>query len=449
MELNEIVKATCVDLNHEGLGVCKIDGFPIFVNDLLVNEVATIKITKLNNNYGNGVIVKRISDSSLRTRPICKNFGVCGGCDLMHMTYPAQLQFKLKMVNETLKRIGHIDYEIKEIIEANNPYQYRNKVQIPYTYDGKKNIYGFYKKKSHELVEFDDCIIGTKETSDIAKFVKNIFNEYKIPCYDEQKDSGVLRNLLVRKTYDNNYMVVLVSKVKTFNHLDDIVLKIKNRYSYVKSIILNFNPKKNNTILGDEYKVLYGEDYLIEDILGLKFKMSHKAFFQINHEQTEKLYSKALEFSGVTSSSTVLDVYCGVGTISLCFAKIAKKVIGIEVVEKAINNAKDNYKLNIDKLNSKDVEFICGKAEDLIESKLSNDIGILVCDPPRKGLDIKVSNAILNSNIKKFIYVSCDPATLARDLEILTKNYAIKNSCCVDLFPNTCNVETVIELERK
>lgn len=449
MEINKTYRLTCIDLNHEVVGVCKVDGFPIFVNDLLINEVADVKIIKLNKNYGSGAVVNRISSSSNRVIPVCPKFGICGGCDLMHMNYNAQLQFKLKKVNETFKRIGHLDYEVKEIIGANNPYEYRNKVQIPYSYNGKKNIYGFYKKNSHDLVEFDKCVIGYNEVNDIAKFIRNLFNEYKIPCYDESIDKGTLRNLLVRKTFDNKYMVVLISRERNINYLDEIVSKIRDRYSFVLSIILNYNPKKGNTILGDEYRVLYGDDYLIEEILGLKFKMSHKAFFQINHEQTINLYNKVLEYSEVNENSKVLDVYCGVGTISLAFAKYAKEVIGIEVVEEAIENAKDNYSLNKNIIKASNVEFVCGKAEDVIEAKIGKEIDILICDPPRKGLDDKVVEAILNSNIKKFIYVSCDCATLARDLKKLSSRYSITKSCCVDLFPNTEHVETVVCLERK
>ena len=342
MEINSIYRLTCVDLNYEGIGVCKIDGFPIFVPNLLIDEVADVKITKLNKNYGNGIIINRLTNSDYRIKPVCSKFGICGGCDLMHMSYESQLNFKLKMVNETLKRIGHLDYEIKEIIGANNPLNYRNKVQIPYKYNGKKNICGFYKKKSHDFVEFDNCYICNKEISDLSRFIKNLFNENKINCYNEDKDNGTLRNVLIRNTYDNRYMVVLISKTKDIPYLKEIVSKLIKRYEFIDSVILNYNPKKNNTILGDEYQVLYGNDYLIENILGLNFKMSHKAFFQVNHEQTINLYNKILEFSNVNSNSTVLDVYCGVGTISLAFSKYAKKVIGIEVVEEAISNAKEN-----------------------------------------------------------------------------------------------------------
>ena len=448
MNVKEKYNLKCVDLNHDGLGVAKIDNFPIFVSNFLPDEEAEIEITKVNSNYATGKVINLTKKSSNRVNPLCPKFGVCGGCDLMHMNYNYQVEFKLKMVNETLKRIGHIDYNIKEIISADNTYNYRNKVQIPYQFNGKKNICGFYKKKSHDLVEVDDCLISPDKTIEIARFIRNIFNEFNIKAYDEVNDKGVLRNLLIRKNYLDEYMIVLISRVDKINDIDKIVNKIINRYSFVKSVILNYNPKENNTILGESFKVLYGNDYLVEDICGLKFRMSHKAFFQVNHEQTEKLYNKVIEFADVNESMKVLDLYCGVGTISLLFSKYVSKVTGVEVVEEAVKNANVNKELNKEIIKAKDVKFVLGKSEDVISDYI-NDCDLLVVDPPRKGLDQNVIKNIIENKVKKMIYVSCDCATLARDLSLLSEYYEIVNGCCVDLFPNTADVESVVKLRLK
>ena len=448
MKEKDVIKLTCDNLNHDGLGVAKVDSFPVFVFNFLPGEEALIEVTKVHSNYAIGKVIELLNASSDRVKPECPKYGVCGGCDLMHMTYDAECKFKLNMVNETLKRIGHLDYRITEILKADTPKYYRNKVQMPYTFNGKKNICGFYKKKSHDLVEVDDCLISPDKSLDITRFIRNLFNEYNLRCYDENKDIGTLRNVLIRKNYSDEYMVVIISKENEINHLDEIVQKIIKRYSFVKSIILNYNPKKNNTILGETFKVLYGDDYLIEDLCGLKFKMSHKAFFQINHDQTVKLYNKIIELSNVTKDMSVLDLYCGVGTISLSFAKYAKSVIGVEVVNEAILNAKENANLNTDLINTKDIKFVLGKSEDVI-SEYIDKCDLLVVDPPRKGLDINVINAIIKSQIKKVIYVSCDCATMARDLNLLKDNYIIEDAVCVDLFPRTANVESIVVLYNK
>lgn len=448
IETSKIIDLECCDLNHEGLGVVKDDGFPYFVSDILVGEKAKFKLTKKGNNkYGTGCVIKRYNDSISRVTPICKNFINCGGCDLMHMNYEAQLKFKLKMVNETFKRIGHLDFEFKDIIGADNPYKYRNKVQIPYQNKNGKVICGFYQKKSHDIIELKECLIQSDLMTSIAVFIRNVLNELKITAYDEHNKYGIFRHLLIRKTYNEKYMVVMIVNdgdkyfdKSLFNKISD---KLINRYQEIESIILNYNNKPNNVVLGENYELLYGADYLEENILGLKFKMSHKAFFQINHEQTEKLYSKVLEFADISSNDTVLDCYCGVGTISLLASRKAKKVIGIEIIPEAITNANDNALLNGIKNN----EFIVGKSEEEMEK--IKGVDVLIVDPPRKGMDKTLVDSILKSNIKKMVYVSCDCATMARDISMLQEKYSIVKGVTVDLFPQTADVESLILLKRK
>lgn len=445
MRENDCIKGTCVDLNHDGLGVVKVDNFPVFVNDLLPGEEAKVKILKMNKSYAIGKNIGLVKESRNRVTPICKYFGVCGGCDLMHMTYDAQLKFKLQMANTTFKRIGHLDYEIKKIVGMDHPYNYRNKVQIPFSFRNGKVICGFYKKKSHDIVEIDGCYLQPDKATDIARFVRNLAIEFNIKAYDEVKKQGTLRHIVIRKTTNDEYMIVLVIYGNKLEHSNEIVQKVINRYSDVKTVILNYNNKNNNVILGEDFDILYGTDSLIETILGLKFNLSHKAFFQVNHEQTEKLYSKVLDYLSPNQSDIVLDCYCGVGTMSLLFATKAKKVYGIEISKEAINDAKNNAKLN-DILNT---EFIVGKAEEEILKFNDKHLDLMVVDPPRKGLDIKVIDTIKEKRIEKVVYVSCDIATLARDLELLESDYEIKDVTLFDMFPNTADVETVVLLELK
>lgn len=456
MNENVIYNLECTDMNHEGLGVVKKDGFPIFVPNLIKGEQAKIKVTKINKSYGLGEVVEIINESKSRVKPICKHFLKCGGCDLMHLDYKTQLDFKLSMANATFQRIGHLDFKIKNIIGMDQdlngniikPYYYRNKVQIPFGMKGSKVTCGFYKKKTHEIIDLDECFIQPKLSTEIGRLVKNIMNDLNLSCYDEKNKRGCVRHVIIRKTVNNEYMIIFVvfdDSKSNIDKLKELTIRITNRYSEIKSVILNVNKKTTNVILGDSSKTLYGTDVLIENILGLNFKLSHKAFFQINHTQTEKLYSKAIEYANIKEEDVVLDCYCGVGTISLLAATKAKKVYGIEVVDEAIKDAIENSKLN----NINNAEFIVGKAEEEILKFKDKLIDVMIVDPPRKGLDINVINTIIEKQIDKIVYVSCDIATLARDLQLLEEKYEIKDVTLVDMFPQTADVETVALLSRK
>lgn len=440
--MEQTFTSVCTDLSHDGLGVVKYNNKTYFVNDLLPTEKATVKIIKEQKNYGFCKVVNRLTSSKHRVVKKCAYFGVCGGCDFCHVNYEFETDFKINKVNQTLKRIGHLDHLVKTIVKADETNHYRNKVQIPFKQYKNKTICGFYKKQTHEICEITDCYLQTPYTTSISIFVKNIMNEYKIKAYDELTNSGTLRHLLIRKNSNNEYMVVLIVNEydnKFFNLLSN---KIVNKFDKVKSIIVNYNKNKNNVILGDKFETLYGADYLYEYINNLKFKMSHKAFFQVNHAQATKLYNLALDMANIKPTDTVLDCYCGVGTISLLASLKAKKVIGIEIIKEAIDDAINNAKIN----DINNCEFICGDATKEINN--INDIDILIVDPPRKGLDNNIIDVIVAKKINKIVYISCDVSTLARDLSILTNYYNIDDSTCVDLFPNTNHVETVVLLSK-
>ncbi len=446
MKINEKVQGTCIDLNHQGAGVVKIDGFPVFVENMLIDEVAEIKIEKVEKSYAHGTVLKHLKYSDWRVNPICHVYEKCGGCNLMHLEYKKQLEFKKKMAVETLKRIGHLEnVPVREIIGMEEPYYYRNKVQIPFSIENKKTICGFYKKKTHQIINLDNCFIQPQLATEIAKYIRQLTNELGIPGYNEKDGSGILRHVLIRNTVDYQYMVVLVTREKNFPNKRELVEKLVMKFPAIKSVIQNINREPFNVILGSKSLVLMGLDQLTDVICETKFQLSYNAFFQTNHRQTEKLYNQVLEYSALSGTEVVIDAYCGVGTIGLLLAKKAKKVYGIEIVEEAVTNAINNAKLN--KINN--IEFICGKAEIEIAKFTNTTIDVIIVDPPRKGCEGSLLEAIKANKVQRMVYVSCNVATLSRDLEILSSDYLVREVTLVDMFPHTSEVECVAYLTLK
>lgn len=450
----------CVDLNHEGQGVCKIDGikdgeelnnFPIFVNNMIPDEKGQLEITKLSKTYGYANVVKIFNDtrSKNRTRPLCPNYEKCGGCNIMHMSYPYQLEFKTKMVKDTLWKLGSIDnVEVLPTIGMSNPDKYRNKVQVPFRKTFYKTVCGFFAKDSHNVIPLTECLIQPDISTSIIHFVRNMCNEFKIDGYVENENTGLIRHLLVRTNHDlTEIMLVFVLTNSELPYKDEIIAKIIKRYPNVKSIIINVNNKVGNTILGEKCLTIYGNDYIKDTLCGLKFRIGPKSFYQVNHVQTEKLYNKAISLADLNENDILIDAYCGIGTIGLIASKHVKEVYGVEIVDEAIKNAKINAKEN----KIKNSHYVCNKAEEQIVKWKSEGINanVIVVDPPRKGCDIKLLETIDEMNIEKVVYVSCDPATLARDLKILIqKGYKLEVVQPVDMFPYTSNVETIAYLKR-
>lgn len=445
MEIKDKINVEIEDLSYDGLGVAKVDGYIIFIDGCLVGEKVTAEITELGKKYGFAKKIEINKSSPYRVKPLCPHFGICGSCELMHLEYKQQLMFKKKVVIDTLKKVGNIDNVVIEKIEGmDNPYYYRNKIQMPLGYN-KKAIFGYYKKKSHEIIPIEKCYLQNDEMTDIVKFIKNLCNEYKISIYNENTGKGIIRHVLVRKNYLNELMVVIVANAFELYEKDNIINKIINKFPNVKSIYLNTNMKKSNVILGDVSKLLYGKKTLEEKLCGLIFDVSYQSFFQINRTQTEKLYNIVLEYADTSENTSIIDAYCGVGTISLMLAKKSKYVYGIEVVKEAIINAKENARKN----KIENVDFQVAKVEDVIQKYVKNDINTIVVDPPRKGLDVKVVEALLNSNIKRIVYVSCNPTSLARDLNLLKEKFNLVKCSIVDMFCQTTGVETVVLLSHK
>ena len=443
MELKEkeIIKCEITDVNYEGLGVTHIDGKVMFVSGAIKDEIVLAQIEKDKKDYYIAHTSKIIHASSEREKHLCDNYPLCGGCQMLHIKYQNGLNYKLKGFNDTLKHIGGIDYHADKIIGMDNPFRYRNKVQIPCAMHDNKLHFGYYQNKTHKVIPMDDCLLQSEEVSSIVKFLKNIFNEYHILAYNEITKQGNIRHLLIRENYKQEIMLVIVTKEDDIKDIDKILPKLIKRYPKIISVIQNINPLPNNVILGHKVKQLFGEDLIIDCLLDYRFMISHKSFFQVNRVQCEKLYSIVLD--EVKEGSKIIDAYCGVGTMSILLSKKCNHVYGIEVVEDAIKNAKENAILN----NATNVSFILGKVEEQIKDLLKdNPIDAIVVDPPRKGLEEVVINSILDANISKVIYVSCNPSTLARDLKLLLRKYDIEDITLVDMFSFTNGVETVTTL---
>lgn len=454
-------KVECLNLSYEGKGVCKVNGlregekfenFPIFVDNFLPKEKGIIEITKLSKTYGYAKIITFFKETKSEDHilPVCRNYGICGGCNLMHMSYRLQLQFKREMVEETLRKIGNIeDIEVFPVIGMKAPIAYRNKVQVPFRKKGFKTICGFFKRDSHEIIPLETCYIQPDLSTEIIHFVRNILNEFQIIGYRELDYSGLVRHVLVRTNFNlSEVMIVMVLTSSDLPHQEEIIHKITKRYQMVKSIVININDKPGNTILGKKNITIYGSDTITDELCGLKFHIGAQSFYQVNPIQTEVLYNKVMELASLKENDILIDAYCGIGTIGLIASKKVKEVYSVEIVPEAIENAIMNAKCN--QINN--IHFVCEKAELQIDKWLKDGIeaSIIVVDPPRKGCDKTLLDTISEKNIERMVYVSCEPSTLARDLKYLNeKGYHISRVQPVDMFPQTSNIETIVLLSKK
>ncbi len=445
---NEHHDVTIEDLTHDGAGVAKINGFPLFIPNALPNEKVKIKVTKVTKGYGFAKLIELYEPSNYRVDAPCSIYKQCGGCQLQHLTYEGQLQAKQKQVKEALTRIGKLEnITIHPIIGMENPTHYRNKSQVPI---GEKNgqlVTGFYQKRTHDIVEMNTCLIQQVENDTALQQVKKICQEHNISPYNEETHQGTLRHLMVRYgKMTNELMIVFVTHTKEFPYKEKIINDIIETIPHVKSIIQNINPHKTNVIMGKKTTVLWGEPYIHDYIGDVQFAISAQSFYQVNPVQTKVLYEKTLQYANLSGKETVIDAYCGIGTISLFLAKHAKKVYGVEVVQDAINDAKRNADLN----GITNVEFVVGAAEEVMLDwhKQNIEPEVIVVDPPRKGCDASLLSTIIEMKPERVVYVSCNPATLARDLRVLVDGgYEVKEVQPVDQFPHTSHVECVVLME--
>lgn len=446
---NDYIDVEFVDLTHEGQGVAKIDGFPVFVPGGLPGEYAQIKILNVKKNYGYGKLIEIREKSPYRVEIPKEDMHKYGGCQLHHMSYEGQLQFKQNLVEQTLTRIGKLqDVNIHPIIGMEQPFHYRNKAQVPVGERNGRLITGFYKPRTHEIIDTDESVIHMEAINDAIKIVKEICSELGVTAYNEEAHTGVLRHIMARfgrKT--DELMIVLITRTEKLPHRKEIVEKIVAALPNVKSVVHNVNPKRTNVILGEKTQVLWGQNVIYDYIGNVKFAISPRSFYQVNPVQTKVLYDKALAYTGLTGEEIVIDAYCGIGTISLFLAQQAKKVYGVEVVPDAINDAKKNADLN----GNTNVEFSVGEAEVVIPNWAEEGIhaDVIVVDPPRKGCDAALLKTIIEMKPKRVVYVSCNPATLARDLGILeADDYQTVEVQPVDMFPMTMHVECCALLKK-
>ena len=447
VQKNEYIEVIFEDLTHDGAGVAKVEGYPLFVPNGLPGEKAKIKVIKVNKGYGFGRLMEITEASPYRVEPECPIYKECGGCQLQHMSYEGQLKAKEKQVSDVLQRIGKLEnVKVHPVIGMENPWRYRNKAQVPIGENEGGLIGGFYQQRSHQIIDMKACIIQQERNDEVVKKVKEICNINGVRAYDEQKHKGELRHIMARYGLKSGeVMVVLVTRTNELTGKKKIIEEIAKRIPGVKSIVQNINSKRTNVIFGDETKVLWGEEVIYDSIGDIKFAISARSFYQVNPEQTKVLYDKALEYADLTGEENVIDAYCGIGTISLFLAQKARKVYGVEIVPEAIEDAKKNAELN----GISNVEFAVGEAETVIPEWYENGVvaDVLVVDPPRKGCDDKLLQTIINMKPKKVVYVSCNPATLARDLRVLEDGgYQTVEVQPVDMFPQTMHVECVAQL---
>ena len=448
MELNEQYKVEFVDIDYEGRGVCKLENnFPIFVPDALKGERALIEITDLKKNFGSGRVIRFYEKSPLRKNPPCPFYGECGGCNLMHLDYQTSLDFKTSLVKETLKRIANVIVPVNQCVGMKNEFQYRNKLEFHFSFHNQKIRAGFYNEKSHKVVDINKCLVEPDIALEIITFLKSIFKIEGIPIYKEKDKRGCIRHVIIRMNQKKEVMVIFVTNTNYLKKEEIIVPKLVGKFPSIKSVMLSFQPANDNVHIGEYSKLLWGKPYLEEDLLGLKFQISPESFFQVNHDQTERLYQKVLEYACLSGSENVIDAYCGIGTISLFLAKKAAHVYGIEIVKEAVDNANNNKKIN--KIDN--ATFIYGPCEEKINELVEKkNIDLIVCDPPRKGMERSFIDTVGKMGIPRMIYVSCNVRTMARDLVYLREyGYEAIEVSTFDMFPNTTHVETVCLLSRK
>ncbi|MBX4258718.1 23S rRNA (uracil(1939)-C(5))-methyltransferase RlmD [Clostridium estertheticum] len=447
---NEDYIITIDNMGYEGEGVGKIDGFTVFVAGAIVGEKVLIKIVKISKNFGFGKLLEIIEKSISRIEPVCDIYKSCGGCNLQHIDYAAQLDFKTNRVNQVINRIGKLEEVIVHpTLGMESPYNYRNKVQLPASNKNGEVKIGFYAARSHDIINMENCYIQDSVADIVVKLTRKWIKEFNIQCYNEENHQGILRHVMIRKgSKTGQVMVVLVTNGKSLPYKEEFIAIITKKIKGIVSVIQNINSEKTNVILGETCLTLWGKDTITDYIGEFKFEVSPLSFFQVNSVQTEVLYDKVLEYANLGGGEVVLDAYCGTGTISLFLSQKAKKVYGVEIVPQAIENAKINAKVN----NVENTEFLVGEAEIIIPKLINGGViaDLVVVDPPRKGCDKTLLEAISHMGPKCIVYVSCDPGTLARDLGILNElGYITKEIQPVDMFPQTAHVECVARIEKK
>lgn len=449
VQKNEHVHVQFEDLTHDGAGVAKVDGYPLFVKQALPGEVALVKVIHTKKNFGFGRLIKVEKESIHRVEAPCPVFNRCGGCQLQHLSYEGQLQYKQKQVQEVMARIGGLnDLAVHPTLGMEDPWRYRNKSQVPIGEQSGKIVAGFYAERSHDIVDTDECLIQSEDADRAMNLVKKMAEEYGLRGYDGKTHKGQLRHVVIRHAAaTDQLMIVLVTKNESIPNKKHLIKRLRDTFPNLASIVHNVNPKRTNVIFGEKTTTLWGEDVIYDEISGIRFAISPRSFYQVNPVQTKVLYEKALEYADLKGKENVIDAYCGIGTISLFLAKQAKHVYGVEIVPEAVDDARQNARLN----GIENADFYVGEAEKVMPWWRAQGIeaDVIVVDPPRKGCDESLLDTMTEMEPEKIVYVSCNPATLARDLKYLKeKGYESKEVQPVDMFPQTTHVECVTWLEK-
>ena len=442
---NDCFTVSIEDMSEDGSGIGKLDGYIWFIKDAVKGDVVEAKAMKMKKSYGFARLMRVITPSPDRIEPACPVARQCGGCQLQAMSYESQLKFKENKVYNNLRRIGGFtDIPFLPIMGMDEPWRYRNKAQFPFGRNKNGEIVtGFYAGRTHDIIPQEDCLLGVEENKKILESIKEYMIENHVAPYEEETHQGLIRHALIRKGFKTGeLMVCVIINGKKLPHSEKLVEKLC-RFDGMTSISYSINTDKTNVILGKELVNLYGPGYITDYIGDVKYRISPLSFYQVNPVQTEKLYGTALEYAGLTGGEVVWDLYCGIGTISLFLAQKAKKVYGVEIVPQAIDDARENAKLN----SLDNVEFFVGKAEEVLPEQYEKNkvyADVIVVDPPRKGCDEQCLNTIVTMAPKRVVYVSCDSATLARDLKMLCeKGYEVEKVRCCDMFGWTTHIETV------
>ncbi len=445
---NQIYEATITDYTSEGQGVARIEGCAVFIPNAICGETVRVRIEKAAKTWASGKIVELVTRSPHRINRDCPVAKLCGGCSFRHLDYAEETRLKAERVRTCLNRIGGEHLETMPILAAPTCDRYRNKAQYPVALKGKKAIAGFFRAGTHQVVENEDCLLLPEEMDEVKNIVMSHVNRHHISVYDETAHKGLLRHIFVRRgAVSGEILVCLVVNGRSFPKWELLVENLQTISGFT-TLVLSLNQKPGNTILGDECLTLYGPGYIEDTLCGLNFRLSPRSFYQVNHHQAQRLYEAAIEQAQITKADLVLDLYCGVGTITLAMAKAAGKVIGVEVIPQAVADARDNARRN----GIENAEFFCGDAGqaalELEKQGIRPDV--VVVDPPRKGLNADTIEALARFQPRRIVYVSCDPATLARDVALLKdRGYALQRAQAVDLFPRCAHVESIVCLIRE
>lgn len=444
LNVNEIVEVSAVSYSHEGMGVCKYQNIPIFVNKMLVGEKGRVMIKTVKPNYAIGVLISLLTKSDARIKADCEHYNMCGGCSIRHMNDTEQNNFKSNLIKQNLAKYGRIDVAKVNVVTGEKK-DYRNKASFVVSQEKGKIFLGFYKKNTHEVIKINSCLIND-DLDDIKSFTENILNETKQVAFNQVTNQGNIKHVIYRKSSIGDIQITIVTKDGEIKNEERFIDKMTNRFPQIKSIVINHKFNNTNTILGKNQTIIYGDGFIHDEINGVKFRIGSQSFYQVNYEIMNLIYDFAIDNLNLTKDDNLLDAFCGIGTLSLLAAKKAASVTGIEWNDQAIDYANVNRKLN----GFDNVKFFSGLVEEVVFKK---DITFnkLIVDPARKGCDVKFLDFVGESNCEEISYISCNSSSLARDLKHLIENYGFKIEKIkgFDMFANTSHVETVVHLKRE